>query len=141
MDDSQYEMFDNVTLISSTTITKKCRMCKADKPIQSFNIDRTSAKGKPFYRTACKACESKKSYDTELIKKVSPAPPLDRLCMCCDKYIRVEDRINFDHCPDTLTFRGWLCTNCNTGIGKLGDTIHGLNKALDYLKGDGKWIA
>tara|TARA_R100000742_G_C4257386_1_gene75248 strand:+ start:391 stop:546 length:156 start_codon:yes stop_codon:yes gene_type:complete len=33
-----------------------------------------------------------------------------------------------------MAYRGWLCSNCNTGIGKLGDNIEGVQKAVDYLE-------
>lgn len=39
-----------------------------------------------------------------------------------------------DHDHDTETFRGWICEKCNIGIGKLGDTLEGLTKAVEYLK-------
>jgi len=39
-----------------------------------------------------------------------------------------------DHCHDTDVFRGWLCHRCNVGIGFLGDTLEGLNKAIAYLE-------
>ena len=38
-----------------------------------------------------------------------------------------------DHCHETGNFRGWICRNCNQGIGKLGDDVEGLVKALNYL--------
>src|SRR5262249_17938069 len=31
-------------------------------------------------------------------------------------------------------FRGWLCNRCNRGIGLLGDTAEGVEKALTYLQ-------
>jgi len=30
---------------------------------------------------------------------------------------------------------GLLCFNCNTSLGKLGDTLEGLTKAINYLLG------
>ena len=39
-----------------------------------------------------------------------------------------------DHDHRTGKFRGWLCVACNTGIGKLGDDVVGLERALAYLK-------
>ena len=54
-------------------------------------------------------------------------------CECCDKP-RGERVLNLDHCHDTGIFRGWLCMNCNTGIGKLDDSISGLVRAIEYLK-------
>ena len=38
-----------------------------------------------------------------------------------------------DHCHTTGVIRGLLCTNCNRGIGLLGDTKESLQKALNYL--------
>lgn len=39
-----------------------------------------------------------------------------------------------DHCHTTGKVRGLLCSNCNNGIGKLGDTVEALESALDYLR-------
>ena len=39
-----------------------------------------------------------------------------------------------DHCHDTDNIRGLLCTNCNTGIGKLGDNVESLRRAVKYLE-------
>ena len=41
--------------------------------------------------------------------------------------------MHWDHDHETKEHRGWICGNCNTGIGKLGDNISGVQKALDYL--------
>jgi hypothetical protein len=40
----------------------------------------------------------------------------------------------FDHDPETHKFRGWICQNCNTAIGKLGDNLAGLMAAIRYLQ-------
>jgi hypothetical protein len=39
-----------------------------------------------------------------------------------------------DHCHETGKIRGLLCHSCNTGIGKLGDNLEGLQKAVSYLE-------
>lgn len=38
-----------------------------------------------------------------------------------------------DHDHETGAGRGWLCSTCNSGLGKLGDTIEGLQRAIVYL--------
>ena len=40
-----------------------------------------------------------------------------------------------DHNHDTDEIRGLLCSGCNTGLGKLGDTVDSLILAINYLKG------
>jgi len=44
--------------------------------------------------------------------------------------------LNVDHCHDTGKVRGLLCSSCNRGLGFLGDTVKGVKRALDYLKGE-----
>lgn len=38
-----------------------------------------------------------------------------------------------DHCHKTGQVRGLLCFKCNSSIGKLGDSVELLQKAIDYL--------
>lgn len=39
-----------------------------------------------------------------------------------------------DHCHVTGKFRGWLCRNCNMGLGQIGDTEESVLAMLNYLK-------
>jgi hypothetical protein len=52
-------------------------------------------------------------------------------CACCFK---PYGKLVVDHVHGTSHVRGLLCNACNTGIGKLGDDIEGVQRALDYLK-------
>ena len=52
------------------------------------------------------------------------------LCACCFK----EARLVIDHIHGTKHIRGLLCVGCNTAIGKLGDALEGVMRAVDYLK-------
>lgn len=63
----------------------------------------------------------------------------DGCCKLCGKHHLEEGKsLSVDHVhgmegdPDGV--RGLLCSNCNTGLGKLGDDIDGLETALQYLK-------
>lgn len=40
---------------------------------------------------------------------------------------------NVDHDHATGRVRGIICHNCNTAIGKLGDTLEGVLRAVRYL--------
>ena len=56
------------------------------------------------------------------------------LCAVCKKPCSTNTALSLDHCHETGRIRGLLCMNCNTGIGRLGDNVEGLQAALDYLK-------
>tara|TARA_B110000503_G_C7123040_1_gene403338 strand:- start:288 stop:947 length:660 start_codon:yes stop_codon:yes gene_type:complete len=56
-------------------------------------------------------------------------------CACCGIHQNeLPYKLYVDHDHDTGLIRGLLCSNCNTSIGKLGDNIEGLMKALNYLE-------
>jgi recombination endonuclease VII len=54
----------------------------------------------------------------------------DYKCQLCGG----DFRLSLDHDHITGKIRGVLCFDCNTSIGKLGDSIEGLKKALAYLE-------
>ena len=97
---------------------------------------------KTLYRRHCRKCEAKKRKLTGLLRE--SAPPIPDCCDCCGvSFKSLESNIKryntmppnyLDHCHDTDVFRGWLCHRCNVGIGFLGDTLEGLNKAIAYLE-------
>jgi len=62
-----------------------------------------------------------------------PTRPRPERCELCAKLPNGSGCLHLDHDHFTGKFRGWLCSNCNTAIGKLGDTRHGLAKAMAYL--------
>jgi hypothetical protein len=63
-----------------------------------------------------------------------PTRPEPSLCECCGKQNVAKRTLALDHDHITGQFRGWLCNLCNTAIGKLGDTLEGVERAVAYLK-------
>lgn len=51
---------------------------------------------------------------------------------CCEICGR-ERALHIDHDHKTGDVRGLLCVSCNTAIGKLGDNVEGVMKAVRYL--------
>ena len=51
---------------------------------------------------------------------------------CCE-ICNTKDDLCYDHCHDTMKFRGILCNKCNRGIGMLGDTLESIMKVVRYL--------
>jgi len=62
----------------------------------------------------------------------------DNKCALCEKPFNGFKRndIHVDHCHETNKIRGLLCMPCNVALGMLGDNEEGLNKALNYIKGN-----
>ena len=56
-------------------------------------------------------------------------------CAICDLHqSELKNALAVDHDHETMVIRGLLCISCNSGIGKLGDNIEGLERALNYLR-------
>lgn len=58
--------------------------------------------------------------------------PCPKRCECCGEIPR--SALHLDHNHRTKRFRGWICVKCNTAIGKLGDGLRGVLKAVRYLR-------
>jgi hypothetical protein len=61
-----------------------------------------------------------------------PTRPMPDLCEACSRP-RGETRLHLDHDHVTGVFRGWLCRQCNLGLGLLGDNKERVLKILNYL--------
>ena len=96
--------------------------------------------------TYCPSCRSGHQKIRERLKRANPIP-LNPRCECCGKsgddltihYGRNNTPVSpwrLDHCHDTEKFRGWLCINCNTGLGRFYDDPDLLIKAIQYIQKD-----
>jgi hypothetical protein len=54
-------------------------------------------------------------------------------CDICQKECPTGRALAMDHCHDTMQIRGFLCANCNQGLGKFKDSTELLNRAIGYL--------
>jgi hypothetical protein len=58
-----------------------------------------------------------------------PPQPTDSKCAICHR----EAVLCVDHDHETGKFRGYICRECNLGLGKLGDSIEAIQRVLRYL--------
>ena len=124
----QLDLFGNTdkeAVVVSTNL-KVCNRCRKSLSLDRYHYARHQTCG---LQPLCKDCCSAYSRDLRYVHSI--APKRDYACNCCGYE---SDKLQLDHDRHTLQFRGWLCSKCNTGIGKLGDNIQGLNKALAYLR-------
>ena len=105
---------------------QKCTKCNQLKPETAFrlhNHGRTTS----VRRRECIECEKK--YAKGRAKAHKYAPPKAANCQICGS----DRKLVMDHCHHTETFRGWICSKCNTGIGRFDDDPQLLLKAFTYL--------
>lgn len=133
------------------TGVKVCAQCGLEKPIEDFG---KNSKGSPTWCSPCRteksrrymrdwraknpdhAAKKAKSYK---LRQYNLTPDefaymvLEQggVCAICQK---VPEILYVDHDHNTGVIRGLLCQKCNSGIGFLGDTLEGLEKAVKYLK-------
>lgn len=113
----------------------KCQIAQA-KAHQLENPEAQAA-----YRRKYHLENPEKSREASRRSRGYPEPPYPApdACECCGKTVEENGKaLALDHCHDTNEFRGWLCNNCNTAIGKLGDNLPGVMRAAGYLRGAAK---
>ncbi len=107
-------------------MSKICKYCNIKKDLSCYpkhvayrdNLD-----------SRCRDCIKKQTALRKRLRLSAPTKP--HHCQCCG----VESKaLVLDHDHKSEVFRGWICDSCNIGIGKLGDNIEGVEKALSYLK-------
>lgn len=119
-------------------LSKKCNKCNKELPLSEFSKHSASN----YLRPECKKCNNNLSKQRSDLRKIHGSPPENYICPICK---RTEQDISsgggnkstrwvLDHDHEHNTFRGWLCHNCNMGIGAFKDNIIILNNAIEYLK-------
>jgi hypothetical protein len=109
--------------------TKVCKICGQEKSITEFGANGT------WTRPECKPCFNYKQSLYIKLRKGQTTPAPGTPCECCGDS---TSTLNWDHDHETGEHRGWICSNCNTGIGKLGDNVEGVLQGLTYLVKAGK---
>jgi hypothetical protein len=114
---------------SDSSEKRECRKCGDEREVTDFAVTSTLMRSGERYRAnICKVCMVKYVRGLRLLHKL--AGPPSPSCGICQRLGRVV----LDHDHATGEFRGWLCRECKLGLGKLGDDIAGLLRALAYLE-------
>ena len=129
-------------------MNKTCCACGEEKSLTEFHRDKSKKDG---YKSRCKECHKVwyQPYDAEIdrkkkLKSTYGITPEDYnnmfkeqkgCCAICGVHqSERKKRLAVDHCHKTGKIRGLLCSNCNTGIGNLRDSIELLEQAIKYLR-------
>lgn len=123
-------------------LTRKCKNCKQWLSFyDDFYKDKSDVSGR---ERKCKKCSDKlrrirkhsqilgienRDGVEELLEEVHQHQ--SKGCQICKSKDR---KLCFDHDHRTGGFRGWLCSNCNTGLGMFQDNQILLREAILYLR-------
>jgi hypothetical protein len=77
-------------------------------------------------RAAVRLCKRRRSGAINATGETRDGP-----CEICSRHAAP---LHWDHDHATGLFRGWLCSECNTGLGKFQDNLKNLANAICYLR-------
>ena len=121
---------------------KTCKICEQELPLDAFTIDKRNKDG---HGARCRPCTyASKPYSPERQRRYKlkhfygmSIDDYNRMyqeqqgaCKICQKNF---GQLVVDHDHGTGEVRGLLCSQCNTGIGLLGDNLSTLENAIKYL--------
>jgi Recombination endonuclease VII len=102
-----------------------------DKAYYDNNVEARRAYEKTSSRRiARRACKAKK---TGLPSPEYSGLDMTGLLSICSICLNMRPAV-LDHCHKTGTFRGWICRQCNIGLGQFGDDPNTLIRASEYLQ-------
>lgn len=118
-----------------TTVCSVCNVEKSNLEFSHYKTRMTADGYRLMTNTNCISCQNRISKERSAIKrkfKDFKEPEYGTECDMCHKPVYRNWQLDHDH--ETGEFRGWLCKQCNTGLGLCGDTLESLEKAVLYLK-------
>lgn len=116
---------------------KQCLRCKNNLPFDKFIPNKRGSHGlNGWCRDCTKDSMLQKKYGISLLQYNQLLIDQQYKCKLCGTSKPLGNRNVFvvDHCHTTGQIRGLLCNHCNTGLGKLGDTVEALQRAIRYLQ-------
>jgi len=115
----------------------ECNNCGIVQPKYNFQHMTTGE-----IKRRCKSCHHEHYHVLKHLRSTHPYPDNNYVCPICERDINEVARKGqkklqnwvLDHDHDTELFRGWLCGNCNTGLGGFKDSIDRVRRATEYLE-------
>lgn len=115
-----------------------CNNCGIRQPPDQFQHMQSGE-----VKRKCNTCRRGQSALVRALRKANPYPTDPAYeCPICSRtmdeisqhgQLRLQTWV-LDHCHDTETFRGWLCFNCNSGLGQFKDDLLRIQSAVRYLE-------
>ena len=109
-----------IKIVGKETDMHECKECHGIFPAMSFTTKNLRSDGAYYLKKICRQCHTILEKERKKVRKI--APPKPERCDRCHKKTKLE----VDHIHGLTAFRGWLCSDCNSGMGKLGDNLEGV---------------
>jgi len=119
-----------IKIVGKKDDVQECKKCHRILPGTAFTTQSIRADGAYKLKRICRECWTIMQREHREARKNATSKPDN--CDNCHKSKKLE----LDHLHGTAIFRGWLCRDCNTGVGLLGDTLEGVLRAAIYLEKD-----
>ena len=135
-ENERYNVFERagMAILGHEDMIQQCRDCKEFMTHNNFSVEGSMDRfGRRRLRSLCLTCDNKNRQTINNLKKNPNTPKPGTNCDCCGLPFG-DKKPTLDHDHKTGKFRGWVHVNCNNALGKLGDNVAGLQKALDYIK-------
>ena len=129
--------------MANEQLKKVCKICKVEKSIEDFAPNQFGKNNRVLRRPVCRECYSKKvkinKAQKKQYEKEHPRPEIGESFKCplCQKKFTREfsNDVVLDHSHKTGEVRGWVCSSCNTSIGKFNDDPEILKRAIKWIEG------
>lgn len=125
---------DTIFFNSNSEDYHECPICKGVKHKSEYYTQTLILK-EPKLKVSegCKPCYQEK---VSLVRQLhKEAPPKPDTCDCCGRNFKEYGLIpELDHCHTKKVFNGWLCAQCNGGLGRFEDSLERLEKAVEYVR-------
>ena len=121
---------NGIKIVGKEEDIQECKECHRILPVLAFTVGYLRADGAWYLKKLCRECHTILQEEQREARK--NASPKSNDCDNCHRNLK----LSIDHIHGTFTSRGWLCKDCNTGIGALGDTLEGLLRAAIFLEKD-----
>jgi hypothetical protein len=126
-----FKLDDIIKIYEEDEDHRKCEKCNIVKVLESFNFSHNKHSGRSY---TCKKCQQEHKRIKGCIRKIHPVPPPGH-CPICSKFVdgTKKNKWNLDHCHETDEFKGYICRECNLGLGLFKDDPKIMIKAHEYL--------
>lgn len=122
--------------------SKICKECNIEKPIEAFAPNQYGKNNRVLRRPVCRECYSKKVKANPIEKRrfeaKNPRPQIGakfECPICLRSFLRQHrNDVVLDHSHVDGSIRGWLCSSCNTSLGKFNDDPATLRRAIAWIE-------